>query len=227
MRAARNAERRRHADVLDRRLERAVVVEDLNALVALIGDVDVALRVGSDRMRRVEFALAGPARSPRLDEAAVLVELRDACVGAVAVGDEDVSGGVPGDVARPHELIAGAPRARKSCPGPRRLLHRLLLPRPLRGPARRPRLAHRRAAPACAGGTRMLIASGLRPSTISDAPIGAELQDLIGGLVDDPDVVLRVNAHGVREQKRVNALSQSPARRRRSGRTRRAARRRA
>ena len=72
--------------------------------VAAIADVDVALRVGRDRMRRVELVLRRRrARAGELrDEAAVLVVLHDARVD-VAVGDEDVALRIPRHVGRPSE----------------------------------------------------------------------------------------------------------------------------
>ena len=58
MRARRDADRPRVADVVVDRLEVQVVVEHLDARVAAVADVDVALRVDRDRVRRVQ--LAGP-----------------------------------------------------------------------------------------------------------------------------------------------------------------------
>ena len=81
MRSARDAERRRHADVRDLRLEGAVAVEDLDPLVALVGDVDVAL---AHRWQASAACRTGPARfrvEPHDEqEPSVPVELRDACV---------------------------------------------------------------------------------------------------------------------------------------------------
>ena len=49
----------------------------------------------------------------------------------------------------------------------------------------------------------------LRPSAEHhhDASLGVELDDHVRPLVDDPDVVLRVDAHGVRELEAVQALA--------------------
>src|SRR5213593_1946606 len=113
MGATRDAQRGRHADVRDVRLERAGVVEDLNPLVVLIGDEHVALRVDRDRVRDVELARLQSSRPPRRDEPAVLVELRDSRV-AVPIGDEDVSGYVPRHIARPVEVVAWHAGARRS-----------------------------------------------------------------------------------------------------------------
>src|SRR5262245_6273099 len=83
MRAGRDADRVRRADTGDLRFHVAVAVEDLDALVAGIRDVDVPLRVERDAVQHVELSRLGAALSPRLDEVAVLVEFRDA---RVAVG---------------------------------------------------------------------------------------------------------------------------------------------
>ena len=101
------------------------------------------------------------------DEAAVLVVLDDARV-AVAVGDEDVPCGVPGDVG---------------------------------GTARRCTARAR-----CGGGTPS-TASGRRPSTIRTRPSGLNLMTMFDAFVHGPDVVLRVDAHRVREREAVEALA--------------------
>ena len=48
----------------DLRLEVAVAVEHLDALVAGVGDVDVALRVDRDAVQRVELPGLGAASGP-------------------------------------------------------------------------------------------------------------------------------------------------------------------
>ena len=70
-----------------------------------LGDVDAAVLVDRHRMRRLELAVAGAARSPHQQELAVLVELRDARV-AVAVAHEERTVGQPRDVGRPFEMRA-------------------------------------------------------------------------------------------------------------------------
>ena len=81
----------------------AVLVEDLNAVVRAIGDVDAAAAVGRDAVRPAELAGTVAARAPRRHERAVLVELRDARV-AEAVGDQQAAVRQPGDVLRPAEV---------------------------------------------------------------------------------------------------------------------------
>src|SRR5262249_19781764 len=66
--------------------EGSLAVEHLDAAVAAVGDVEVALRVRGDRMRRVELAGLGTAVAPGLHPVAVLVDLGDARVD-VAVAD--------------------------------------------------------------------------------------------------------------------------------------------
>src|SRR5258705_8095990 len=74
--------------------ECAVRIEYLNAPVAAIRDVDVPLCVGSDAVRRVEFAGLGSAIAPLFHPGAVLVELGHARVD-VPVADEDIAFGIP------------------------------------------------------------------------------------------------------------------------------------
>ena len=92
-------------DLADERV--GLRVDDLDAAVAAIGDVDVALGVVGDGVRRVELPGLVAARADRLDEVAVLGELRDARIG-VAVGDEDVTLEIEGDVGGPAEAAAAA-----------------------------------------------------------------------------------------------------------------------
>src|SRR5262245_14315300 len=106
LRARRDADRRWRTDVDILRLEIPVAVEDLNPIVASVADVDEALRIDRHRVRDIELAWRGAARSPGLDVLAVLVELGDARV-AIAVGDVDVAGRIPGDIGRPIEVVAG------------------------------------------------------------------------------------------------------------------------
>ena len=49
--------------------------------------------------------------------------------------------------------------------------------------------------------------SGLRPSTSWNRPSAIELHDLVRAGVDDPDVVLRIDAHLLREVDRVDTLA--------------------
>src|SRR4029434_5904127 len=114
VRAAADADPRRGADAGDLRLERAFAVEDLNAVVARVGDVNIAVGVAGDAADPLELALAGAGVAPGLQEVAVLVELGDAVVGAEAVGDVDVPGAIPGDVRRPVEAVAVDARARRA-----------------------------------------------------------------------------------------------------------------
>ena len=81
-------------------------------LLRAVGDVDVAVQVNRDAVRRAELARfrAWYLAADLLHEAAVLVELHDAVV-HVAVGDEDVALRIPRDVGWPAERVAGAAAA--------------------------------------------------------------------------------------------------------------------
>src|SRR5216683_3146794 len=109
MRAWRNADCGRYANVCDLRAGLSVAVEDLNPLVAGVGDIDLFLVVDRDAVEPVELAGLAAPRSPRFEKMSVLVELRDACVagsGAQAVGDIDVPSAIPRDVARAREAVS-------------------------------------------------------------------------------------------------------------------------
>ena len=67
----------RHVDG-DLAEEFAVAVEDLDAAVAAVGDVDVSLGVGGDAVRRVELAGLVAGFAEGLEPFAVLVDLGDA-----------------------------------------------------------------------------------------------------------------------------------------------------
>src|ERR1017187_4710474 len=117
MRSRGNAEGPRGADLVVDRLELQVVVENLNAAVAPVSHVDVALGVHRDRVRKVELAGRGTPRPHGFDESPVLVVLHDPGV-AIAIGHEDISGGVPGHIGRPIEYIGlrrrhGSSRSRR------------------------------------------------------------------------------------------------------------------
>src|SRR4249920_928210 len=102
-RPCRHAHRERRADVAELRLEVPVGVEHLDAFVADVSHVDVALRVDSQALHPGELAVPRPGRSPLLDEVAALVELGDAVRVADAVRDVDVAGPIPRDIGRAVE----------------------------------------------------------------------------------------------------------------------------
>jgi len=77
--------------------EFSVAVENLYAAVAAIGDVDVALRVECDAVRRVQLARLVAGFAPGLEPIAVLVHFGDARID-IAVADVGVASGVPSDV---------------------------------------------------------------------------------------------------------------------------------
>src|SRR5580692_3443661 len=99
-----NTERPGSAYVVVNCFERQVVVEHFNTPVGAVRDVDVPFRIGGDRVREVQLTLARTFGADGGDEYAVLAVLDDAGV-AVAVGYEDVPGGVPSHVGRPVEEV--------------------------------------------------------------------------------------------------------------------------
>ena len=145
----------------------AVAVEHLDAAVAGVGDIDETLRVDRDASRLTELARGRAGLAPRADELAVLVELRDARVGAQAIGDVDVAGGVPRDVGRTVEHVllpagsGGPPRPRP----PQQLPPSTGAP-PRPPPAAGPRPPATRCAPpgppAAAGGAAPRAGNGFR-----------------------------------------------------------------
>src|SRR6187399_1493847 len=104
VRSRADAHRPRRADVVVDGAQHELAVEHLNAAVLPVGHVDVALGVGGDRVRDVQLIRLGATRPDRLDEAPVLVVLRDARVD-VAIGHVDVAGRIPGDVGRAVEAV--------------------------------------------------------------------------------------------------------------------------
>src|ERR1700681_1140092 len=90
VRSGSDADRRRSPDVRKLRLEGPIAVEHLDALVPGVSDVDVALTVNRDSVWRVELALPGSSRTPRLDVPAARFVLRDSRV-AEAIGHVDVA----------------------------------------------------------------------------------------------------------------------------------------
>ena len=111
MRAGRDAYGPRRSNTRDLRLRRAFGVEDLDALITAVGDVQVVAGIEGDRERQVELTGIGPARPPRLDVLAVRIVLGDAGV-AEAVRHVDVARAVPRDVGGAIEVVARDARAR-------------------------------------------------------------------------------------------------------------------
>src|SRR4029077_9382551 len=72
------------------RLVAAVAVEDLDAVVLPVGDIDPALGVAADIVDDVELARIAARLAPRHEKLAVRREFVDAGI-AVAIGDIDVA----------------------------------------------------------------------------------------------------------------------------------------
>src|SRR5262245_65989614 len=70
--------------------EFAIRLQDLDAIVATVGNVDPSRTIKSDAMRRVEFACRLAMLSPRYDERSILSELHDAVIGAGAMSIDDI-----------------------------------------------------------------------------------------------------------------------------------------
>src|SRR5262249_19976184 len=177
-------------------------VEDLNPLVAGVGDIHVALRVERDAAQRVELTRVAAPESPRLDEVAVLVELRHPRVAAVhrhAVGDVDVAGTIPGDVRRTHEAVAGNSGSWR--PGRTGAGSAFPAAATLRCPA--PFGARTRSA----GTDDRPHADRLRlPAEHQlNASVRIEFDHVARSLIGDPDVVLRIDADRLREIEAVDA----------------------
>src|SRR6202034_79859 len=75
----------------------SVAVEDLNASIAAVRNIEVALGVGLNRMQNPELPRPRPKLAPRLNPISVSVVLGDAGID-VTVADISVSGRVPGDI---------------------------------------------------------------------------------------------------------------------------------
>ena len=187
-------------------------------------------RVAGDAADPVELALPRSGLAPGLHEVAVLGELRDAVVGAEPVGDVDVAGAVPGDVRRPVEVVAVDAGAGSAAAAPAAAA--------AAAPGFRRRVAAGRVRPPLAGTpgpgrTRDVLR--LSAEHHQEPAVGIELHDLVRSGVDDPDVVLRIDAHLLREVDARRRPGRSPSRTCRSDRTetgasrrdRRSARRRA
>ena len=112
-----DADRIRCAVIGDLRLEVALGIEYLDALVFPIADVDVVLGINSDRVRQVELAGLRPTLAPGLDELPVLIEFRNPGV-AIPIRDEDISGCIPGHIGWPIKIIARDSRTRRRCGAP-------------------------------------------------------------------------------------------------------------
>src|SRR4029077_13881150 len=152
----------------------AVGVENLYAIVATIGHVDVVFGVYDDRMRSAELAGRRTPAAPSLDKDAVLIEFRNSGRHRT-VGYKDVPGGVPSDIRRSVEIVSRKSRAAASAFGSRR--------------------AH-----------RVVDRFGLSAHGHHDMAFRIKFDDHIGAFVHHPNIVLRINAHGVRLDKTIESL---------------------
>src|SRR2546421_8046998 len=81
----------------------AVLIEDLNAIVFAIADVEISFRIQSHGVRRVEFSFAGSFFSPGEKKLAGFVEFHHPRI-AIAVGDKKIPIRRESDVGRFIEM---------------------------------------------------------------------------------------------------------------------------
>ena len=145
--------------------ELPVRVENLDAAVAAVRDVDVVVCVDGDAVWRVELAWPVAGRAERPEPGAVRPHFGDAGVD-VAVADVAVAAAIPGDVGHlPEPAIDRRGRRLGMLHRPRVLVRCFLLAAEHHG----------------------------------DAPLRRELDHHVRPFVGGPDVILRVDLHGVRE----------------------------
>src|SRR5690242_6752608 len=183
VRARCNTDGPRRADIGVLSFGIAIVIEHLDALVAAITYVNVPLRINSDGMRSIKLANRSAPSAPGLNEDAVFVKFSDAGV-SVAIGDENISGSIPGHIGGAIEVIsrdAGAVAAS----------------------------AATFAATTFSTRGRRGDIDGLRFPAHSHehVTIGIELDDHVRAFIHDPDVILRIHANGVGENETVKTLT--------------------
>src|SRR5467141_1574267 len=92
-----NADSPGSADVDIHGLEGSVVIEHLDSLVGSIADVHVALMIHLNRVNVFKLSRPVASRSKGLHKISVFVEFHHSLI-VVSVGDENISGRVPGNV---------------------------------------------------------------------------------------------------------------------------------
>ena len=181
------------AEVFGLGQELPVLIEDLQPHVAAVGDEQAAARIEREAVRRLELAGRGPELAPRLDELAVLRDLRDARDGvgrgvrvlaAVSLRDEDVAVRGDDDVVRLGERVGRIAGHARLADRHQDLALRAeldhLMPDQLRGRGRRRR--RRRSGSGAARGTRTVVVR-----------------------VGHPDVAVAIDVDAVRERDHAGA----------------------
>ena len=190
------------ADVLDLGLVIHVAVKNLDAIVAGVGHVNVPRVVDRNAANLVELSGPGSGLSPRFLEIGVLVEFRDAAVGAESVGDVHIARAIPGHIRRPVEAVARHADARHGIAAPAAAASTFRAgPAPGRRLCRRLSVGWHPWAGSHANILRLAAKHELQP------PVGVELHHHVRSGIDDPDVVLRIHAHLLREIHCVGALA--------------------
>jgi len=177
----RHTDRLRVADALDFGLERAVVVEHLDPRVARIGRVDVALRIDGDAVDTGELAGRGASLPHDLTNTPSFENFATR-----ALPRPSATKMLP---CASHATSVG--RLKTSCGAPAPAVRR----------DRRPRRRHRRTA------ARIRNRFRLPSEQKRDVALRIELHHHGGIFVDDPEVVLRIDADLRGEQKAVDALA--------------------
>src|SRR5262249_28464294 len=95
----------RHSKLIPPREKLSILIEYLNSSVLSVADKDPASLVHRDAVRRAELAGRIAGLAPGLDELALLRELHDAIVGAVAVCNENIAVGRRHDTGGRSEMI--------------------------------------------------------------------------------------------------------------------------
>src|SRR6266403_3103093 len=159
----------RRAYAADGFLEVQIGVIDLDAVVAAVADINVALRVRGDAMRRTELIRAGTVCSHRLHPCAVLRYLDDARV-AIAIAHVDIVLRIPCYVGFPVECAHYSDR-----------------------------IALRDLLTAFEVALHVIDRLRFSAERHFDVGIRVELDDHSGTLVNHPHVVVFIDADGVRE----------------------------
>ncbi len=179
-------------------------------------------------MQGIELAGRFSLRTPGLDEAALFIELRDPRI-AITVGDENISRCVPSHIGRPVENVSGRAHSHRRR---RRSINIGAAPRSAVRTS-----GHQRPYPHCPS-PAMFIAgaecAALKDANIlrlpahrhHDSSLRVELDDHVRAFIHHPDVVFRIDSHGVRKREPVRRYGQSRGRSFRSGRIQTAASRR-
>src|SRR5262249_24828572 len=170
------------------RFESSIVVEDLDPLICTVGHVHIALSIYSNRADGAE--LSGPISpgTPRFDEHTLTIEFGDSGI-AHTISYENVTGGIPRDISWPVKDVALSACSRKGSAAGTTAFGAT---RPCTGVAARSRNRN---------GFWFPAQQQLRMSR------RIELLHEVRHLINDPDVVLRIDPDLLREDEPVTICS--------------------